>query len=99
MIEVQILIAAVLVGMLFVLARISWTLKGILDVLSRRENVSAAQDTPARTSTAENMAQGPESAPAQTHPAIAHDDLQDIAAVIAVAARATLRSRSKSAVS
>jgi len=101
MMEVEILIAAVLVGMLFVFVRISWTLKGILDVLSRKENVSAAQEAPARTSTAEKAPQGleSESAPAPTHPAIAPDELQDIAAVIAVAARATRRDRAKSAVS
>lgn len=99
MMEVEILIAAVLVGMLFVLVRISWTLKGILDVLSREKVVAAASDMPARKSTAEKSAGGLESAPAQTHPAVAHDELQDIAAVIAVAARATRRDRSKSAVS
>jgi len=92
MIEVQILIAAALVGMLFVLVRISWTLKGILDALSAGRGVSAAPEVPAGKTIAEKAEQGLENAPADTSPAI--DAPQDIAAVIAVAERTIRQGKS-----
>jgi hypothetical protein len=86
MIEVQILIAAILAGALFVLVRISWTLKGILDVLSAQKDTRAGPNVPVQKMSAESLS-------AETPPA--EDTLQDIAAVIAVSERTIRQTESK----
>ncbi len=100
MIEVQILIAAILAGMLFVLVRISWTLKGILDALSAERSigtVSNAPHVPAGNISAEKATQDLESTHPETYSA--HDELQDIAAVVAVADRTIRQGTSKPTIS
>jgi|YelNatPaOPRAMG01_1025707.scaffolds.fasta_scaffold08369_6 type II secretory pathway pseudopilin PulG len=91
MIEVEILIALALIGILLVLVRISLTLKEMLEAVTNEPrlalpSVKSASHSAADSSSGKPQAPGTEPAPIDTNSA--PDTLQDIAAVVAVAHRA-----------
>ncbi|MHB0853685.1 MAG: hypothetical protein ACYC1H_00610 [Rectinema subterraneum] len=100
MIEVLILIAVALIGILLVLGRISLTLKGILEVVAEARgavsfgslsSADGASSRPAGAQSGLTPQSGHHAEPSPDENRGATDALQDIAAVVAVAERAMRR--------